>query len=184
MVTGCSWDGTVSSQGVLHVWPWVVRTSAPGGSDSNFNVWSFSDEEFDDCAEEQPVSETPTAAATTTESAMRDMTSLLPIFCSAQLMKTLAQNVEMRRLLPLKQRFATRKMASVGAQGGIPQILGLCCFLDTRSARYARPCHFYFDIKLKRDAAVHPSRASPLAHDCREGSNAGRINHVCRQGPD
>src|SRR5262249_8596559 len=97
MVTGCSWDGTGSSQGVLHVCPWVVRTSAPGGSDSNFNVWSFSDEEFDDCAEEQPVRETPTAAATTTESAMRDMTSLLPIFCSAQLMKTLAQNVEMRR---------------------------------------------------------------------------------------
>ena len=104
MVTGCSCDGTFSSQGVLHVWPWVVRTSAPGGSDSNFNVWSCSDEEFDDCAEEQPVSETPTAAATTTESAMRDMTSLLPIFCSAQLMKTLAQDVEMRRLLPPKHR--------------------------------------------------------------------------------
>src|SRR5215469_18054131 len=100
MVTGCSWDGTVSSQGVLHVWPWVVRTSAPGGSDSNFNFWSCSDEEFDDCAEEQPASKTPTAAATTTESAMRDMTSLLPIFCSAQLMKTLAQNVEMRLCFP------------------------------------------------------------------------------------
>src|SRR5262252_2102247 len=100
MVTGCSCDGTLSSQGVLHVWPWVVRTSAPCGSDSNFNVWSCSDEEFDDSAEEQPASETPTAAATTTESAMRDMTSLLPIFCSAQLMKTLAQIVEMRRLLP------------------------------------------------------------------------------------
>src|SRR5215472_6757112 len=104
MVTGCSCDDTFSSQGVLHVWPWVVRTSAPCGSDSNFNVWSCSDEEFDDSAEEQPVSETPTAAATTTESAMRDMTSLLPIFCSAQLMKTLAQNVEMRRLLPPKHR--------------------------------------------------------------------------------
>jgi hypothetical protein len=51
-------------------------------------------------------------------------------------MKTLAQNVEMRRLLPPEapKRFATRKMASVGAQGGIPQIFGLCCFLDTRSA--------------------------------------------------
>src|SRR5215472_11137350 len=83
MVTGCSWDGTVSSQGVLHVWPWVVRTSAPGGSDSNFNVWSFSDEEFDDWAEEQPASETPTAAATTTESAMRDMTTLLHLLLCA-----------------------------------------------------------------------------------------------------
>src|SRR5262249_1353809 len=98
--TGCSCDDTFSSQGVLHVWPWVVRTSAPCGSDSNFNVWSCSDEEFDDSAEEQPVSETPTAAATTTESAMRDMTSLLPNFCSAHLTKTLAQNVEMRQLLP------------------------------------------------------------------------------------
>src|SRR5215472_8094357 len=133
MVTGCSCDGTVSSQGVLHVWPWVVRTSAPCGSDSNFNVWSCSDEEFDDSAEEQPASETPTAAATTTESAMRDMTSLLPIFCSAQLMKTLAQTVENAPIAspeaPIK--FATRKMASVGAQGGIPQIFGLCCFLNT-----------------------------------------------------
>ena len=35
--------------------------------------------------EEQPVSETPTTAATTTESPTRDMTSLLPIFCSARL---------------------------------------------------------------------------------------------------
>jgi hypothetical protein len=59
---------------------------------------------------------------------MRDMTSLLPIICSAQLMKTIAQNVE-----PIK--FATRKMASVGAPGDILQILGLCCFLDTRSTR-------------------------------------------------
>src|SRR5262249_29158731 len=85
MVTGCSCDGTASSQGVLHVWPWVVRISAPSGSDSNFNVWSCSDEEFDDSAEEQPVSETPTTAATTTESTTRDMTSLLPIFCSVRL---------------------------------------------------------------------------------------------------
>jgi hypothetical protein len=37
--------------------PWVVRISAPAGSDSNFNAWSCSDEEFDDSAEEQPVSE-------------------------------------------------------------------------------------------------------------------------------
>jgi len=43
MVTGCSCDGTVSSQGVLHVLPSVVRISAPTGSDSNFNVWSCSD---------------------------------------------------------------------------------------------------------------------------------------------
>ena len=51
MVTGCSCDGTVSSQGVMQVWPWVVRISAPGGSDSKFNAWSCSDEEFDDSAE-------------------------------------------------------------------------------------------------------------------------------------
>src|SRR5215469_2395796 len=82
MITGCSCDGTVSSQGVLHVWPWVVRTSAPSGSVSTFNAWSCSDEEFDDSAEEQPVSETPTTAATTTESTTRDMTSLLIIFYS------------------------------------------------------------------------------------------------------
>ena len=55
MVTDCSCDGTVSSQGVMHVWPWAVWTSAPSGSDSNFNAWSCSDEEFDDSAEEQPV---------------------------------------------------------------------------------------------------------------------------------
>src|SRR6516164_2493363 len=84
MVTGCSSDGTVSSQGVLHVWPRVVRISAPSGSDSNFNAWSCSDEEFDDSAEEQPVSETPTTAATTMESTTCDMTSLLPILCSAR----------------------------------------------------------------------------------------------------
>jgi hypothetical protein len=29
------------------------------------------------------------------------------------------------------KRFATRKMASVGAQRGLPQIFSLCCFLDT-----------------------------------------------------
>ena len=75
MITSCSRDGTDSSQGVLHVWS-VVWISAPGGSDSNFNAWSCSDEEFDDSAEEQPVSETPTTAATTTESPTRDMTSL------------------------------------------------------------------------------------------------------------
>src|SRR5262249_17110393 len=152
MVTGCSWDGTVSSQGVLRVWPWGVRTSAPRGSDSNFNVWSFSDEEFDDCAEEQPVSETPTAAATTTETAMRDMTSLLPIFCSAQLMKTLAQNVEMRRLLPPEApiKFATRKMASVRAQGDIPQILGLCCFLDTRRAHKHSGLTLHEEVKQQQ----------------------------------
>jgi hypothetical protein len=38
MITGCSCDGTVNSQGVLHVWPWAVWTSALNGSDSNFNV--------------------------------------------------------------------------------------------------------------------------------------------------
>src|SRR6516162_9592267 len=85
MVTSCSRDGTDSSQGVVHVWPLLVRISAPSGSDSNFNAWSCSDEEFDDSAEEQPVSETPTIAATTTESPTCDMTSLLPIFCSARL---------------------------------------------------------------------------------------------------
>src|SRR5215469_2838670 len=85
MVTGCSCDGTVSSQGVLHVSPWVVRTSAPIGSDSNFNAWSCSDEEFDESAEEQPVSEIPATAATTTVSATRDITCLLPIFCFARL---------------------------------------------------------------------------------------------------
>src|SRR5215831_4998009 len=163
MVTGCSWDGTVSSQGVLHVWPWVVRTSAPGGSDSNFNIWSCSDEEFDDCAEEQPVSETPTAAATTTESAMRDMTSLLPIFCSAQLMKTLVQNVEMRRLLPPEApiKFATRKMASVRAQGGIPQILGLCCFLDTRSTRRQTTAQMAAEGSCEGAAKLRPHNYVP-----------------------
>src|SRR5215469_5691230 len=138
MVTGCSWDGTVSSQGVLHVWPWVVRTSAPGGSDSNFNVWSCSGEEFDDSAEEQPVSETPTAAATTTESAMRDMTSLLPIFCSAQLMKTLAQNVEMRRLLPRSTDDLAPENGIRRCPWDIAQIFGLCCFLDTNT-RLSQP---------------------------------------------
>src|SRR5690348_2199176 len=84
MFTGCSCDGTVSSQGDLHVWPWVVRISTLSGSDSNFSAWSCSDEEFDDNAEEQPVSETPTTAATTTESPRRDMTSLLPLLCVTQ----------------------------------------------------------------------------------------------------
>jgi hypothetical protein len=40
IVTGCSCDGTVSAQGVMQVWPWIVRTSAPGGSDSKFSAWS------------------------------------------------------------------------------------------------------------------------------------------------
>jgi hypothetical protein len=35
-------------------------------------------------------------------------------------------------------KFATRKMASVGAQGRIPQIFGLCCFLDT-NIRLSQP---------------------------------------------
>src|SRR5215469_2615997 len=142
MVTGCSCDGTVSSQGVLHVWPWGVRTSAPSGSDSNFNVWSFSDEEFDDSAEEQPVSETPTTAATTTESAMRDMTSLLTnlLLCATdENTRAKCGNAPIASPeAPIK--FATRKMASVGGQGGVPQIFGLCCPLDTsKSGSYFEP---------------------------------------------
>src|SRR5262249_39059840 len=175
MVTGCSCDGTVSSQGVLHVWPWVVRTSAPSGSDSNFNVWSCSDEEFDDSAEEQPVSETPTAAATTTESAMRDMTSLLPIFCSAQLMKTLAQNVENAPIAspeaPIK--FATRKMASVGAQGGVPQIFGLCCFLNTLCNR---------DTKLPGGSRVPDGSTQHGGRRRSTRSNGSRLGQGCATG--
>src|SRR5215471_15061746 len=83
MVTGCSCGGTVRAQGVMHVWPWVVRISAPGGSDSKFNAWSCSDEEVDDSAAEQPVSDPPATAATATASATRDMTLLPPLFCSA-----------------------------------------------------------------------------------------------------
>src|SRR6516225_9678996 len=74
MITSCSCDSTDSSQGVLHVWSSAVWISAPGGSDSNFNAWSCSDEEFDDTAEEQPVSETPATAATAMASPTRDMT--------------------------------------------------------------------------------------------------------------
>src|SRR5262249_49951916 len=177
MVTGCSCDGTVSSQGVLRVWPWGVRTSAPRGSDSNFNVWSFSDEEFDDSAEEQPVSETPTAAATTTESAMRDMTSLLPIFCSAQLMKTLAQNVENGPIAspeaPIK--FATRKMASVGGQGGVPQIFGLCCSLDTsKSGSYLSLRQN--DLRQYLGHWLHDAgRIKPLGHKKRPQPKPGPV---------
>src|SRR5262249_25050160 len=64
---------------------------------------------------------TPTAAATTTESAMRDMTSLLPIFCSAQLMKTLAQNVEMRRCFPRStEKVCHQKNGIRRCPGGYP----------------------------------------------------------------
>src|SRR5262249_26464898 len=98
MVTGCSCDGTVSSQGVLHVSPWMVVISAPSGSDSTFKAWSCSDEELDDSAEEQPVSEPPTTAVTTTESPTRDMTSLLPIFllCATRPSREVARAAQSR----------------------------------------------------------------------------------------
>jgi hypothetical protein len=48
MVTGCSCGGTVKAQGVMQVWPWVVRITAPGGSDSKFNACSCSNDELDD----------------------------------------------------------------------------------------------------------------------------------------
>jgi hypothetical protein len=64
----------------MQVWPWVVRITAPGGSDSKFNAWSCSDDELDDIqsgaqsgTEEHPVSETPTTAATTQATPTRDM---------------------------------------------------------------------------------------------------------------
>jgi hypothetical protein len=83
MVTSCSRDGTDSSQGVVHVWSLLVRISAPGGSDSNFNAWTCSDEEFDDSVEEQPVSETPVTAATAMASPTRDMTHSL-LLCATE----------------------------------------------------------------------------------------------------
>jgi hypothetical protein len=43
-------DGTDSSQGVVHVWPLLVRISAPSGSDSNLNAWGCSGVEFNDSA--------------------------------------------------------------------------------------------------------------------------------------
>jgi hypothetical protein len=67
---------------------------------------------------------------------MRDMTSLLPILLCATDENTRAYCGNAPIASPEAPiTFATRKMATVGAQGGIPQILGLCCFLDTRSAQ-------------------------------------------------
>src|ERR1700745_236259 len=77
MATDCSCDGTVRAQGVMQVWPLGVWISAPGGSDSNFNAWSCSDDEFDD--DEQPVSEIPTRAATTAASLTRTMPRSHPL---------------------------------------------------------------------------------------------------------
>ncbi len=79
IVTGCSWDGTLSAQGVMQVWPWIVRTWAPGGSDSKFSAWSCSDDELDDIQsgiEEQPASAIPSVEAAAMTSPMRDMTPL------------------------------------------------------------------------------------------------------------
>jgi len=46
--TGCISDETMSSQGVLHVRPCAVRTSAPGGSDSNRRDCIEGADDFDD----------------------------------------------------------------------------------------------------------------------------------------
>jgi hypothetical protein len=50
LVNDTDWisDGTVSSQGVLHVRPCAVRTSAPGGSDSNRKDCIGAPDDFDD----------------------------------------------------------------------------------------------------------------------------------------
>jgi hypothetical protein len=71
MTTTWFCDGTVRVQGVVQVWSWLVLISAPGGSESKFNAWSCSDDQLDD-REVQPVSETPTTAATAAASSMYD----------------------------------------------------------------------------------------------------------------
>src|SRR5215469_1747923 len=171
MVTGCSCDGTVSSQGVLHVWPWGVRTSAPSGSDSNFNVWSFSDEEFDDSAEEQPVSETPTTAATTTESAMRDMTSLLTnlLLCATdENTRAKCGNAPIASPeAPIK--FATRKMASVGGQGGCPADF--------------RPVLLFRHVKVWQPFEPPPERFTSLGHWLHDAGRIKPLGHKKRPQP-
>ena len=85
------------------------------------------------------MSETPTAAATTTEIAMRDMTSLLHLLLCATDENTRAKCGNALIASPEAPiKFATRKMTSVGAQEGIPRIFGLCCFLDTNT-RLSQP---------------------------------------------
>jgi hypothetical protein len=73
MATAWTCGGTVRVQGVVQVWSWVVRISAPGGSDSKFNARSCSDDEPDNM-EVQPVSGTPTTAAIAAMSPIRDIT--------------------------------------------------------------------------------------------------------------
>src|ERR1051326_228652 len=48
MVIGWFSDGTASAQGVKQVWPWMVRTSAPGGSDSKRSVCSCGPDELEE----------------------------------------------------------------------------------------------------------------------------------------
>jgi hypothetical protein len=88
-VTACGSEGTASAQGVRHVWPCVVRTSAPGGSDSKRKDCICAEGGVDDIQpgiqsgiagiEEQPASATPmTAAVAATTSLTPDMTLSVP----------------------------------------------------------------------------------------------------------
>jgi hypothetical protein len=95
MVIGWFSDGTASAQGVKQVWPWMVRTSAPGGSDSKRSVCSCGPDELEENQSgmdgmdgdgiqsgmaEHPASPTPitTAVAAATTSPTRDMTLSVP----------------------------------------------------------------------------------------------------------
>src|SRR5579859_912089 len=91
IVIGWFSEGTASAQGVKQVWPWIVRTSAPGGSDSKRSVCSCGADELDENKSgiegdgiqsgmlEHPASATPiTAAVAATTSPTRDMTLSVP----------------------------------------------------------------------------------------------------------
>src|SRR5579859_3174210 len=92
IVIGWFSEGTASAQGVKQVWPWMVRTSAPGGSDSKRSVCSVGPDELDENQSgmegegiqsgmaEHPASPMPITAAVVaaTTSPTRDMTLSVP----------------------------------------------------------------------------------------------------------
>jgi hypothetical protein len=66
--TACGSGGNASAQGDWQVWPCAVRTSAPGGSDSNCTVCNcgadWSDSQLGIETDPQPASATAVAAIT------------------------------------------------------------------------------------------------------------------------
>src|ERR1700761_3922427 len=89
MVIGWVSEGTARAQGVKHVWPWMVRTSAPGGSDSKRSVCNWGpDDELEDTQSGidgiqsgmplHPASARPITAAAAATNATRDIALSVP----------------------------------------------------------------------------------------------------------